>query len=305
MCVRPGRPVLQVGICPAAALNLTLATPAGLLLPPAAAAAAAPGLAAAGANAVAFRPGFPALAALMAAPRPLLGAAVAAAGSALAARGWNTAVLAPGALCGDAGGGLPAPPPRVLATPSHPASGMDGTEPVYARLAWPPQADRPPDSGRNTTPRLRPQGETGAAFVAAVAAAGAAPSLAAALLPPSGVWLDATFALPPPLPARPAAAPRSCVASRPEVRDILLALVYNHGVHLKAASVEKQAALYDPFFPAVYFYGDLPGGADQPAARTFHCPGQPSAVLCTARPADMAVGRLGILWAMDDVFLHV
>jgi hypothetical protein len=98
--------------------------------------------------------------------------------------------------------------------------------------------------------------------------------------------------------------PQHCFISHPFMRDIALAIVFNNNF-AKPEYLTFLTRLYSRFFSLIYFYADA---ESRPEDSLYSCktsqggPGY-SAHVCLEVAIPRAAGRIGLFWTMDDVFL--
>jgi len=308
-----GLPLLQLGLCPAGAPGSTaLSEAVGVLL--AEPTAAALSAAATRHNALAYRPAFPLLAALMVSaaagePPPLVEALRGAAAGA-----YDLALLAPGALCGDAHAlyGARHEPPRVLSElPPPPVPAGCLVSGGGCGVAAAAGGVVPPPSAATLLQPWRASAGAGAALRQATAAAWASAALAGAAAPGAGArGPRLPPLLIPPEAVSPAdawalrAAPGgACFPARPWRRDLALLIVFNTGSYATAATLATLRGLYQRAYPLLLALASL---EDDPSLGRLSCdtgPGGNDAHLCLARGLPLAFGRVGAFFLMDDALL--
>ena len=339
LCSRQGCPALQIGLCPSKDLTFTEAP--GLLVGSSALDALA--LSDVAVNMLAFRPAFPLVAAAStiialhgaAAGFHLL--ATAFGKGPFGARGWHAALTAPGSLCGSAVAAGASKEPLVLASPSHPAqdelnfqrrqprqsSGdVDSDATGMALIAQVAEAVQRRfggwrESDRDIIRRAWLESEHTVPYAMCQSSNRTSNRPLTRLFAPAANESHSY-------------AGGGCRAACPPRRDILLAVVFN--ANWVDANYELLHALYDRYFPVIFMFAATdrspesaewnarwhdsndpalpPRGWDDARRGVYWCnTGVPadgySAHVCFPRIAALAVGRVGVLWSMDDVLLHV
>ena len=312
-------PLLQLGLC-AAPYQKPLTEATGVIIPVGLAAAT---LRDARYNALAYRPAFGALAALIAAagdgetasaPSASLDIVAAAL---YAVADYDTAVLAPGSLCSDANQEGAGTRPTMLWEIQKPpvdrdclihgcvapaANGSDASVDAAPVLKDPLDLVNRPTAAallQAVASALRHAGAAGDSIVVAVARSWSASLVgigSSVPLPPRSQLVrgDLQYVM---------GFPEQCFSSRPWLRDIPLAVVFNYGKYALPPLLALLRELYEGSFPYVFF---MSSASDDASLGRLECatgPGGNDAHVCFTRAAPILFGRVGLMWTMDDALI--